>query len=204
MQRVLMVRHGQTDWNAINRWQGWIDIPLNQVGIKQAQSKAAALRQATHEFAAVASSDLSRAHETAAILADALGIDTHFVHSGFRERFGGDWQGLTRGEIDSGWPEQVELWKAGHLAGPPNAESTAVMLERFDAAIRACTQSVPVGDILLVTHGGIQRAIATRAGISMQGVLVNLGSMWFEINEGEIQQSVMSQSHIPQQPMDAQ
>ncbi len=182
MRRVLMVRHGETDWNVANRWQGWIDIPLNQRGVQQAQAKAAELSNTNCQFAAVASSDLSRAHETATVLKSILGIDTHFVHEGFRERFGGDWQGLTRTEIHATWPEQVELWRSGQLAGPPNAETTEAMLARFDVALACLADAVPQGDLALVTHGGIQRAVATRAGGSLEGVLENLGSMWFQLN----------------------
>jgi broad specificity phosphatase PhoE len=180
MRRVLMVRHGETDWNAINRWQGWIDIPLNATGIRQAHAKAETLLTGSARFIAVASSDLRRAQETATIIQTLLSIPHRYEDAGFRERFGGDWQGLTRDEIHTGWPEQVERWQRGELAGPPNAETTDAMIHRFDVAMQACAASIPAGDIILVTHGGIQRVVAARAGVSMHGVLKNLGSMWFE------------------------
>ena len=175
-----MLRHGETDWNAQNRWQGWLDIPLNAKGRTQAHERAVSLRDEANPFVAVASSDLKRAHESACILADELGIAIRAVDSGFRERFGGDWQGLDRAEIAERWPELVEQWRAGVLAGPPNAEPIAVMLERFDHALHAVDHQVDPGPVLLVTHGGIQRAVAVRAGAVVDGVHGNLSGLWLE------------------------
>ena len=180
MRPILMLRHGETDWNAQNRWQGWLDIPLNATGRTQALARAAALRGEADAFVAVASSDLQRAHESASILANELGIATHVVDRGFRERFGGDWQGLDRAEIGERWPELVEQWRAGILAGPPNAEPIAAMLERFDRALHAVDHQLAPGPVLLVTHGGIQRAVALRAGAEVDGVHGNLSGLWLE------------------------
>ncbi len=181
-----MVRHGETDWNASHRWQGWIDVPLNARGVEQARDRADQLLGEQVSFVAVASSDLSRAHATAVVMADVLGITRRETDHGFRERFGGDWQGKTRGEIDAGWPEEVREWKAGRLAGPPNAEPLADMTARFDAALARCDSGCTPGNLLLVTHGGIQRAIASRAGATMDGVLANLEGMWFEYANGTL------------------
>ena len=180
MRPILMLRHGETDWNAANRWQGWIDIPLNDRGRAQARERAQDLRAQMPPFVAVASSDLCRAHETATIIASAVGVTDVRVDRGFRERFGGDWQGLDRAEIGAQWPEQVEQWRSGILAGPPNAESIAAMLDRFDQALQLLHASLQTGPLLLVSHGGIQRAVSVRAGVHLTGVHGNLDGTWLQ------------------------
>ncbi len=178
VRTILMLRHGETDWNATHRWQGWTDVPLNEHGRQQAHIRAQQMQRDGFEFQAVASSDLSRAHETAAIIAEHLRIGHHIVDEGFRERFGGDWQGKSRLEIEKGWPEALELWKSGRIPGPPNAEPLSVMISRFRAAVAAMHAVVAPGPVCLVTHGGVHRAVATDAGFSMSGVLNNLEGTW--------------------------
>lgn len=184
MRRIFIVRHGETDWNANHRWQGWIDVPLNPVGVAQAEAAGAALAGREVPFVAVASSDLARAHHTASILARHLVVTEHLVDAGFRERFGGDWQGLTSSEIEAQFPDHLEAWRAGRLDGPPNAETVAAMLDRFDQALARLDGELASGPVLLVSHGGVQRAVARRAGATMDRVLDNLAGMWFHYGNG--------------------
>ncbi len=191
-----MLRHGETDWNAAHRWQGWIDIPLNDKGRQQAGQRATQLRDDGARFAAIASSDLARATETAAILAEVLAIDLHIQHAGFRERFGGDWQGLTHDEINRAFPEALQQWRAGILAGPPNAENLEAMVARFDAALVELHGKAPDGPVLLVSHGGIQRAIAVRAGIDLDGVHDNLSGLWLSYDGSDLRAATNEETPI--------
>src|SRR5687767_11323336 len=94
--RVLLVRHGQSEWNATGRWQGQADPPLTDLGRRQARSAAAALGTVDAVFA----SDLQRASETALIIAGELGVGPVVVDPDLRERDAGEWSGLTRVEIE--------------------------------------------------------------------------------------------------------
>src|ERR687894_225034 len=102
MARLLLVRHGESTWNARGRWQGWADPPLTDLG--RAQAEAAGPAAAPVD--AVVSSDLQRARATAELMAVALGLDPAAVHvePDVRERDVGDFTGLTRAEIEERWP----------------------------------------------------------------------------------------------------
>src|ERR671917_2105987 len=98
--RVLLVRHGQSEWNAVGRWQGQADPPLSDVGRQQARSAARSLGALDAIFA----SDLQRATETAMIIAAELGVGPVVVDPDLRERDAGEWSGLTRAEIEERYP----------------------------------------------------------------------------------------------------
>ena len=142
---MLIVRHGESLWNVEHRWQGWIDIELTERGEAQARARGRELAEAGHRFSAVASSDLVRAHRTAALLAEALGVQEHLVDEGFRERFGGEWQGLTQHEIEQRYPAERAAWMSGEMPTPPGGETIEAMLERFDAAMQRLHATLEVG-----------------------------------------------------------
>ena len=100
MTRLLLVRHGQSEWNALGKWQGQADSPLTDTGRQQARKAGSSVGK----FDAIFSSDLQRAAETAVIISEILGIGPVLVESGLQERCAGLWQGLTREEIEKGWP----------------------------------------------------------------------------------------------------
>jgi len=102
--RVLVVRHGQSEWNAVGRWQGQADPPLTELGLHQAAHAA----QHVGAVDAVVASDLERSLTTAAIIAELIGIGPVLVDEGFRERDAGEWQGLTKAEIAEGWPGYLQ------------------------------------------------------------------------------------------------
>src|SRR5581483_1732760 len=107
MHRVLYVaRHGETDWNAAGRLQGHTDIPLNETGRAQARALAAALR--ARALAGGVTSDLCRARETGEIVAVELAVPLAYADHELRERAFGKFEGLTRHECASQYPEQ---WK---------------------------------------------------------------------------------------------
>ena len=106
--RILAIRHGETAWNVDTRIQGHLDIPLNDTGQRQARRLAAAL--ADEPLQAIYSSDLSRAHQTATALAQAVGLGVQPV-AGLRERSFGHFEGRTFREIEAQWPDQAQRWR---------------------------------------------------------------------------------------------
>jgi broad specificity phosphatase PhoE len=166
---LLIIRHGESEWNLERRWQGWLDSQLTRLGLEQARHRAAGL-------ACVHSSDLGRARRTAEIIADALATPVRF-DDGFRERSGGDFEGCTAEEIDERWPGVRDAWRRGEISCPPGGEDDDTVFARFDAALaRAVEAGVPS---VIVTHGGALRLVATRAGVPVEKLIPNLCGYWF-------------------------
>ncbi|MGH9077339.1 MAG: histidine phosphatase family protein [Acidimicrobiales bacterium] len=180
----LVVRHGQSLWNAEQRWQGWADPPLSALGEQQAT--AAGRRVAGGgRFAAVASSDLQRALRSAEIIAGiAPSPGPVEVHPGLREHDVGEWSGMDRAEIDRRWPGQVTRWRTGELSATPGGEARPAFEARLLAALGALAAAHPGQRVLTVCHGGVIRAISRRAGHQVTGV-DHLAGGWFEIAGGQ-------------------
>jgi len=171
--QVLLIRHGQSTWNAHGRWQGHADPPLSGDGILQARQ--AALQLGT--FDAVFTSDLQRARHTADLLSAELGIGPVIVEPQLRERAAGEWTGLTRAEIEAGWP--------GALADggrPEGYESDADVYQRAVGALALVHRLVPGGLVLAVSHGGLIRAVERFLGHD-GGLIANLGGRWIFITD---------------------
>jgi broad specificity phosphatase PhoE len=151
---LLLVRHGETDWNRDGRWQGQSDTPLNELGRRQAHELAAAL----DDVDAVYSSDLGRARETAEILADRLGMEIH-VDPRLRERSFGAWEGLTTAEIEDRFSEAHGRWQAGEGFGADDAEPFDVFASRVGGFLDDVLRGHPEGTVLVVGHGGSIRVI---------------------------------------------
>jgi broad specificity phosphatase PhoE len=179
---MLIIRHGESEWNREGRWQGWEDIALTPRGIDQARARGVALLVAGHRFAAVHTSDLSRAARTAEVLAEALGIPAALPEADLRERFGGAWQGRTSREIDEGWPGVRDAWRRGAIAAPPGGETDAQVLDRVDAALARIDATQAAGPVLVVTHGGVVRLLCDRAGVAITELTPNLGGRWFDFD----------------------
>jgi len=176
---LLIIRHGESEWNLARRWQGWKDAPLTELGLRQARERAAVLVASGFRPVMVHASDLGRARQTAEIIAEALGAGVR-TDAGFRERSGGDWEGHTAEEIDVQWPGMRDAWRRGEIHCPPGGETDAAVFERFDAALaRTRADGLPG---ILVTHGGVLRLIATRAGVAVDELTPNLGGYWFACN----------------------
>src|SRR5512146_2658806 len=144
MTKLLLVRHGATDWNADGRLQGQTDRPLSDFGRKQARGLADEL--AAEGFEAIYSSDLARARETAEIIGARLGLPVE-LDPDLREKDWGTWEGLTAVERD-----RVEF------AG----ESTEAHQERILRALERISERHPGdGNVLVVTHGGSMRRVQT-------------------------------------------
>ncbi len=152
LHHLVLLRHGETDWNAQQRMQGHIDIPLNDTG--RAQARAAAPSVAGLRADVVVSSDLSRARETAAavvaLTGQALPVDQRL-----RETSLGDWQGLTRAEVVATWPGEWEKWRTttAHYS-PPGGESRWQVAQRAAAVVDELDESGAQRG-LLVSHGGL-------------------------------------------------
>ena len=174
--RLLLVRHGQSTWNADGRWQGTEDPPLSTLGVRQARHAAEHLGT----FDAVFASPLERAFVTATILAEALGIGPVQTDDDLRERHAGEYQGLTRPEIEHRFPGYlVEGLK------PPGWEEDDHLVERAAGAVARGALSVgPGGTALVVTHGGLIHALERATGAGREGRLPNLGGRWFDVGPG--------------------
>ena len=151
--RLLLIRHGETDWNATQRIQGHTDIPLNATGQRQAARMAQAL--AHEELAAVYSSDLLRAAATAAPLAQAAGLPV--VHDrALRERHFGAFEGASFLEIEQRWPDDARRWRQRDPAfAPGGGESLLQFYDRVVAATLRLAAGHPGQAIALVAHGGV-------------------------------------------------
>jgi alpha-ribazole phosphatase len=162
---LLLARHGETDWNRDGRWQGQTDTPLNQRGREQARALAAEV--AGNRIAAVYASDLTRARETAAIVADRLRVPL-YVDPRLRELHFGGWEGLTTAEIEERYPHEIARWRADDGSNAfAGGETYTEMGERVVSALTEIAAAHPSEDILVVLHGGpIRGLLAHAAGVT--------------------------------------
>ena len=155
MGELLLVRHGETDWNREHRIQGHTDTPLNASGLEQVRALAAGLTATT--LAAVYSSDLTRAFQTATAVAAVHGIPVQLDRD-LREKDFGSWEGMTDTEIAERFPHAVRgRWGDG--------ETIEEVAERAIGAIeRICARHL-TDAVLVVSHGGTLRAILGHLGV---------------------------------------
>jgi broad specificity phosphatase PhoE len=172
---MLVVRHGQTTWNASKRWQGRADSPLSALGVAQARWAAETLEP----FDVVVTSNLSRARDTGAIIAEAFDAPV-VVDAGLAERDVGDWTGLTFDEIEHGWPGFLE--RDEH---PNGWESDDEVAARAADAFRRIAKEQHGARVLVVTHGGLIRSVERSLAIPSP-YLANLGGLWITIDDDEI------------------
>jgi broad specificity phosphatase PhoE len=160
---VHLARHGETDWNRELRWQGHADPPLNALGRQQARALAESL--AGMRIAAVYSSDLRRASETAEIVAGRLEVPLH-LEAALRELDVGSWEGHTLAELEARHAEAVARWEQSGEHGWEGGESHAEMAARVLEAIRSIAAGHVGEEVLVVSHGGPMRALrAFAAGL---------------------------------------
>jgi broad specificity phosphatase PhoE len=156
--KLIIWRHGLTDWNAGERFQGQTDIPLNDRGLAQAQTAAGVL--AGRKPDVIVSSDLLRASQTAAALSNVTGV-TVTRDRRLRERAFGDWEGCTRAEIAERFPEVWQAWLHGEPLSGHGIESTEEIIKRSGEALSAAAESAPGGLIVAATHGGTSKLALT-------------------------------------------
>jgi len=158
-----MVRHGETNWNRENRFQGHADTPLNEAGRAQARALAQDLEPGSID--AIYSSPLIRAHETALILAERLGVAVEQTRA-LMEVDVGSWSGLTRTEVEARFPHGYRRWlEYGH--GWDDGESYETLGERVITGLLGIAEAHPHATVLAVTHGGpIRSALAAANRVS--------------------------------------
>ena len=174
--RLLVARHGQSEWNALGRWQGLADPPLSDEGMNQAAGAGLALGT----FDAIWSSNLQRASLTAAIIAEIIGIGPVLIDDRLRETDVGQWQGLTHAEVETGWP--------GYLADhrrPEGFELYDTAAARMMEALRDIAAAHVGGEVLIISHGGVIRSVRRLLGCDA-GRLANLGASWFTVRGSEV------------------
>jgi broad specificity phosphatase PhoE len=183
---ILLVRHGETDWNRERRFQGRADRPLNKDGRADARRLAAELRE--ERVVAVYSSPLRRALETARILGDEL-QRTVETDASLMEIDVGSWQGLTREEIEERFPEGHERWLAGG-PGWRDGETYEELATRVISGLLAIGQRHrgDDGTVLTVTHGGPIRAALTAAGVHTGGPSIgNCTTVRIAVRDGKLE-----------------
>jgi broad specificity phosphatase PhoE len=151
---LLLVRHGETDWNRDQRWQGHSDTPLNATGRQQALELAERLDPPDRIY----SSDLARARETAEILSARLGVPV-VLDERLRERGFGAWEGLTMDEIEDRFAADLGRWRAREGAGAADAEGFQAFAERVGGFLDDVLARHPGEEVLVVAHGGTIRAL---------------------------------------------
>lgn len=188
MATIVLVRHGETDWNRERRLQGHADTPLNEAGRSQARGLAEILD--AERFGAVYTSPLRRASDTAAIVAERLGIELHELEA-LREIDVGEWEGLTIDEVRARFPARLEdAWRSGW----PNGETHEQLTARVVPALLELGRRHAGGRVLGVTHAGPIRAAVTAAlGVSHEdsralvGPLENCAVFTFAVRGGNLE-----------------
>lgn len=176
MTRLLLARHGQSTWNALGRWQGQADPPLSDLGRLQAFHASAAIGSVD----LIVSSDLERAHNTALIISETIGVGPVIIDADLRERSAGEWSGLTRAEIEVAWPGYLSEGKRA-----PGWEADHLVLERLRAALARIEENYAGAEILVVTHGGVIYALEADMGQPWERI-ANLGARQVELRSGHI------------------
>lgn len=173
---MFLVRHGQSEWNAVGRWQGQADPPLSEVGRRQGAIAAKKLSG----FHAVVASPLQRALETAETIAKLLDLGPVLTEPGLIERDAGPWQGLTRVEIEDRWPGFLDRGDR-----PDGYEPNVVVLERTRKALDRIVGQVDGSTVLIVTHAGVIYTLEESFDEPIVRI-PNLGGRWFDLLEGDL------------------
>jgi len=190
MTKLLIVRHGQSEWNALGRWQGQADPPLTDVGENQAKKATKKLGL----FDSIVASPLQRAKNTAVIISEITGIGPVATEDGLIERDAGPWQGLTRSEIEKGWPGFLDSGQR-----PDGYETNSdILLRIFEALKKISNNSKESDSILIISHAGIVHALENLHNKPSMKV-PNLGGRWLELVDDEFEMGKRV-SLIPEDP----
>lgn len=158
-RRLLMLRHGETEFNKLRRMQGHLDTELTSRGRKQAHEVAKLLH--TYPIQRIISSDLRRAAHTAQAVADALDVPITYDER-LRETHLGEWQGKHHWEVDTDFPGARAIWRHAPSWAPPGGESRLQVADRAYPVIAEQLEQWEHGDILIVAHGGTISALTSR------------------------------------------
>jgi broad specificity phosphatase PhoE len=190
IRRLVMLRHGQTEFNAGNRMQGQLDTALSELGQQQAVAVAEALSK--RDPLVIVSSDLRRAYDTAAVLGERTGTPVR-LDDRLRETHLGDWQGMTHIEVDASAPGARVTWRNDATWTPPGGESRVDVARRSAPVVTELIASQPEWGsdeperpVVLVAHGGLIAALtATLLGLPVGSwpVLGGLGNAsWVQLS----------------------
>ncbi|WP_024821749.1 MULTISPECIES: alpha-ribazole phosphatase [Aminobacterium] len=165
LKQILFVRHGRTDWNNEQRYQGHSDVPLNEEGLDQA--RRVSLRLASFQAELIVSSPLQRAAQTAAIIAEHQVSTSILLRKGLEEIGFGEWEGLTVTEVEACFPEEHRRWRQDPSSTVPGGgESFSSVQQRVDNVLKEI-MTREEERILVVAHGGtIRTALVSLLGVS--------------------------------------
>jgi broad specificity phosphatase PhoE len=185
-RRILLIRHGQTQWNVEGRWQGTLATSLNTNGFAQARALARALR--SRPITAIYTSDLQRAVQTATVLGSVFNL-TPVEDPRWRELNLGIFQGLTFPEIVKRHPQELGAMEANYLDYEiPDGESRRMLQARAHAALQSIIEREHEGEVAVVTHGGTIRALLLRLfgdNSKVKGLRIpNTSVTTIEVNSG--------------------
>ncbi|WP_410649040.1 histidine phosphatase family protein [Amycolatopsis sp. cmx-4-54] len=160
-RRLVLWRHGETDYNAAGRMQGHLDSALTPVGWNQARFAVPALARFSPDL--VIASDLRRATDTATVLTEAIGVPLR-IDKRLRETHLGEWQGFTGQQVDETYPGERARWRVDATWAPPGGESRVDVAERAMEVVADLDQpNSDAGDaVLLATHGGLIIALTAK------------------------------------------
>jgi len=154
---LVLIRHGETEWNKNSRWQGQLDIPLSAMGLEQARRLAARLAEQQTRFHAIYSSDLSRAFKTAQMVGEVAKVQP-LPFKELREIDVGAWSGLYTHELEAKFPEDYRRMKAGEDIRRGGAESMQMVCARVRVFLNGMLDRHAGEDVAIVTHNGVIRA----------------------------------------------
>lgn len=185
MARFILIRHGQTEWNREERFRGWVDIDLDEIGMRQAE--AAAERVAQWEVAAIYSSPLKRAMTTAEAIANRLGLPVALLE-GINDMDFGRWQGLPIADVKEKYPELFDLWRyRPEQLKIPDGESLEDVRKRVVATIDDLAAKHENETVALVTHRVVCKVLLCHLlgldnshfwQIAQDATAINLFEMW--------------------------
>ncbi|MEI8307327.1 MAG: histidine phosphatase family protein [Chloroflexales bacterium] len=159
---IYLIRHGETDWNLAGRWQGHADVPLNDLGLRQARRLAQRIQSEQIQFDAIYSSDLTRAYQTAWDLGAAVRVPVQ-LYPPLREIDLGTWSGLHYTEIRERFPIEATLLEQGQDIPRGGGETLSALRKRVVEALEAIIAHHDGETIALVTHGGCIRMLLAHA-----------------------------------------
>jgi probable phosphoglycerate mutase len=220
MTDFLLIRHGETAWNRELRFQGQLDVPLNDMGLLQAQRLKIRMTQALSAWqtqgrvpSRLISSDLLRAQQTAQPVAEVLG-QTCVLHAGLREQCFGVFEGLRSPDIRVQYPDAWQRWLAFDAdEAVEGAESTRAFHARVMAALQELVDQYPGEHVVVVTHGGVLDMVWRQAqALSLSGPRVcdipNAGLNQVAWRDGDMQIHVWADAahlaDLPEQPVYSQ
>lgn len=182
MTSLLLIRHGQSEWNALGRWQGQADPPLTELGELQAKVAATTLAgwSADRAIEQVASSTLIRSRSTAETIAAHLELPAPHLESLLVERDAGEWSGLTKIEIEEQYPGYLAAGKR-----PPGYELDEQLLPRVIEGLKAVASVATADRLAVVVHGGVIYVLEEAFGLPFERI-GNLGAVEVTIVDGDI------------------